>query len=184
MRLYLICVIFLAACASPDNYYLLSAKKAPPTVQSAAPQVSIGVGPVLIPDYIDCPEMVFQSGPNKFEIPGSERWAGSLKSAMTKVIATNLSRGLSTSEVRTYPWEPGAKLRYSVAIDVTQFHAQTGGDAVLDATWRIYDEETNRITIQRHSVLTRPLDTDGYEAVVEAESLLLMDLSDAIARAL
>lgn len=139
------------------------------------------MGPVLIPDYIDRPEIVFQSSPNKFEIPANERWAGSIKKTFTSVLATNLSRKLSLADTRAYPWPPSAFLSHSVTVDVEQFHAQTGGDAILVATWRLYDEAEKRLATQGHVSLSRPLTADGYEAIVQAESLLLADLADRIA---
>ncbi len=150
----------------------------------AARDFRIGVGPLLIPDYIDRSEIVFQSSPNKFEIPPGHLWAGSLRNTMLSVIGTNLSRQLNSTQVRTYPWEPGASLDYSIAIDVQQFHAQTGGDAILEATWRLYDESSRRIVSQRHTNLKRPLEADGYEAVVVAQSKLLSDLASEIGNAI
>lgn len=173
----------VASCSSTESYYLLSPQVAKSTVLPSN-GIRLGVGPVLLPDYIDRSEIVFQSSPNKFEIPPGHLWAGSLKDTMLNVTATNLSRALRTPNVRSYPWEPGTQLDYAVAIDVHRFHSRTGGDAVLEVTWRLYDETTRQVRSQRNSTFERPLQADGYDAVVTAQSLLLKDLAEEIAETL
>jgi uncharacterized protein len=167
-----------AACSTPEHYYRLSADGPPPEKGAG---FALGVGPVSLPDYIDRGELVFQSSETKFEIPYDHRWAGSLRDTATRAIGTNLARRLGTGNLHTYPWPPGTALKYQVRVDVRQFHARSGGDAILEASWSIEDGATSRVLVRRGGNFREPVRRKGYEGVVAAESRLLSQLARAIA---
>ena len=155
-------LLFLATSARcsplqhPGN--LLPPQRRRPAARATPPGFALGVGPVVLPDYIDRGELVFQSAPNKFEVPYEQRWAGSLRDTTTRVLGTNLARRLGTGNLHFYPWPPGTPLRYQVRVEVQQFHALSGGDAILEATWRIDDGTSGRVIRPRSRQLhrTRP----------------------------
>ncbi|MES2569650.1 MAG: PqiC family protein [Verrucomicrobiota bacterium] len=175
--LLLFAALFLCGCSTPEHYYRLSAEGPAPATGSG---FALGVGPITLPDYIDRGELVFQSSETKFEVPYEQRWAGSLRDTTTRVLGTNLARRLGTGNLHTYPWPPGTPLRYQVRIDVRQFHARSGGDAILEASWVI--EEGGK-EIRRQAVnLREPVTSKGYEGIVAAQSRLLVQFASAIAR--
>ncbi|MEO6786697.1 MAG: PqiC family protein [Chthoniobacteraceae bacterium] len=168
----------LAACSTPETYYRLNATGSVPTDTSG---ISIGVGPVNLPDYIDRSELVFQSDRNRFEVPYNQRWAGSLRETATRVLGTDLARRLGTGNLRLYPWDPGTPMRYQVRVEVRQFHAMSGGDAILQCAWVVEDTSRGKVVVRQDGNFTEPVRGDGYTAVVAAESRLLAQLADAIA---
>ena len=170
--------VALTACSTPETYYRLSADGPLP---SKATGISLGVGPVILPDYIDRGELVFQSQDHRFEIPYERRWAGSLRETTTLVLGTNLARRLGTGNLHLYPWDPETPVRYQVQVSVRQFHAVSAGDAILQVSWRIEDKEGDAPVIRKSGNFTEPVRGDGYDAVVAAESRLLAQLADAIA---
>ncbi len=176
--LALAAALALAACSTPEVYYRLSADGPAPSNTSG---FALGVGPVVLPDYIDRGELVFQSEANRFEVPYEHRWAGSLRETTTRVLGTNLARRLGTGNLHLYPWDPGTPLRYQVRVEVRQFHAVSGGDAILQCTWRIEDKQSDKVVLRQAGNFTEPVRGNGYEAVVAAESRLLSQLAAAIA---
>ena len=172
----------LTACGgAADKYYRLSADGAAP-VRAAGR--SVGIGPVALPGYVDRAELVFQKGPNEFQVPTSARWTGTLQENMLNALRDDVGRRLGSGNVLTYPFPQGVTPHTQVAIDVRQFHAVSGGDAILEVSWRIVDPADNR-TISRHNGSYRETITgDGYDPVVAAESRLVAQLADAIARSL
>ncbi len=168
----------LAACSTPETYYNLSADG---PVPGNASGFSLGVGPIVLPDYIDRGELVFQSEDHRFEVPYERRWAGSLRETATRVLGTNLARRLGTGNLHLYPWEPGTPLRYQVRVEVRQFHAVSAGDAILECAWRVEDSQSGKTVVRQAGNFTEPVRGDGYEAVVGAESRLLSQLAAAIA---
>lgn len=174
----LLAALALAACSTPEVYYRLSADGPPPAGDSGP---ALGVGPVSLPDYIDRGELVFQSSDTRFEVPYEQRWAGSLRDTTTRVIGTNLARRLGTGNLRIHPWPAGTPLRYQVRIDVRQFHARSGGDAILEASWSVEDGATSRVLVRREGNFHEPVQSKGYDGIVAAQSLLLSQLGRAIA---
>lgn len=169
----------LGGCSSSgETYYRLNADGPLPANASG---LALGVGPVILPDYIDRGELVFQTQDHKFEIPYERRWAGTLRATTTRVIGTNLARLLRTGNLHLYPWEPGIKLRYQVRVEIRQFHAVSGGDAILQCVWRVEDKASGANVVSKIGNFSEPVRGDGYEAIVAAQSRLLSQLARSIA---
>lgn len=173
-------LLLLAGCGSKQEYYRLSTGNFAATGQRA---VSLGVGPISLPAYIDRSELVFQSGANEFQIPPNVSWAGSLQENIAAVLARDLQEQLGAREVLTYPWPAGRSPQRRVALDIRQFHGISGSDAILDASWRIEDSGGGLISHGSGS-FHEPINGDGYAAVVAAESRLLVQCAAAIAKSL
>ena len=173
--------LLLAACGASDKYYRLNSD-GPAPVRVAG--ISIGVGPVALPSYIDRAELVFQSGPDQFQLPPSARWTGTLQENILNALRDDVGRRLDTGNVLTYPFPPGVTVRYQVAIDVRQFHSVSGGSAILDCSWRLVDPADGRVLSRHNGSYQEPVSGDGYDPVVNAESRLLGQLADDIAKTL
>ena len=175
-----IMALLFAGCGSSENFYRLSAEA--PASSGSRSAISLGVGPVTLPSYIDRGELVYQSGPNEFQIPPNERWAGGLRDNVTQVLAADLERLLGAGEVLVYPWPPGRIPHYSVAVNVRQFHAVSGVDALLDLTWQIVNSRNEVASARQSLSLREPIQGDGYSAVVAAESRLLARAAEEMAK--
>lgn len=171
--------LLLGGCGSKQEFYRLSAETTAAAHGGAS--ISLGVGPISLPGYIDRSELVFQNGPNEFQIPTNASWTGSLQENIAAVLARDLQGELGAGEVLTSPWPAGRAPRRRVALEVRQFHGISGSDAILEAAWRI--EDSSGGTIARGSGAFRePIHGDGYAAVVAAESRLLAQCAAAIAQ--
>lgn len=171
----------LSACGSAEQLYRLNPDGPAPLALTGP---TIGLGPVVLPGYVDRPELIFQGEGNQFKVPAKVRWAGTLNENLTRTLATDVGRRLGTGNVLSYPWSPGTAVSLQVSVDVQQFHAVSGGGALLDASWRVQNPASRR-TLRRQSVsLREPVVGDGYDAVVTAESRLVARLADEIARSL
>jgi uncharacterized protein len=177
----LIAILLLTACGSQQQYYRLGATT--PAAAHGASARSLGVGPIKVPGYIDRSELVFQSGPNEFQVPPNVSWAGSLPENIASVLARDLTGELGVSEVLTYPWPAGRAPRRRVALDIRRFHGISGSGAVLETDWRIEDDR-GQIISRGSGSYREPIHGDGYAALVAAESRLLAQCAAAIAPSL
>ena len=144
--------------------------------------MAIGVGPVMVAEYIDRPNLVVAESEHELGVAENHRWAGDLPSAIARVTAVNLGRRWGTGNVRMYPWGDEEGLRRQVVIDVRQFHAGADGYALMEAGWRVYALPERRLLASSTFRSSEPLEADGYEAMVAAQSRLLAKLADEIAR--
>lgn len=172
----------LAGCGgAKDEYYRLSAT-GPATVRSSG--IAVGIGPVNLPTYVDRAELVFQSSANKFEIPAKVRWAGSLADNFSQVLAADIGRHLNSGNVVANPAANDTRLRYRVSVNVRQFHAVSGQEAILEADWRVETPDSRQVLRHGDGLYHAPIRGDGYGPVVAAESDLVEQLAGAISRML
>ncbi len=169
--------LLLAGCAGSRSFYMLTADGPSPSGGGRA----IGVGPVLLAEYIDRPNLVLQDAPNTLSVAEDHRWAGDLGAAIERVTASNLARRLDTGNVRTYPWQHDDEISQQVTLDIRQLHGGEDGYAVIEAGWRVYSLPDRKLKASRTFVAREELAADGYQALVAAQSRLLARLADDIA---
>lgn len=174
----LLAILLLAGCAAGSkSFYVLTADGPAPSGGG----MGIGVGPITLAEYIDRPNLVLAESPNQLSIAEDHRWAGDLASSITRVTAANLGRQLGTGNVRTYPWQGDDGIRYQVTLDIRQFHGGADGYAVIEAGWRAYSLPDRKLKASRTFVDREPLESDGYQPLVAAQSTLLSRLAANIA---
>ena len=177
----MIALAMLAGCAvGSKSFYVLTADGPAPSGGGA----SIGVGPVALAEYIDRPNLVIAESPNQLGVAENHRWAGDLAASIARVTAANLGRRLHTGNIRIYPWHNDSEITYQITLDVRQLHGNNDGYAVIEAGWRAYSLPDRHLKASRTFVDREALTTDGYPAMVAAQSRLLSRLAADIAAAL
>jgi len=211
MRLLLtsFCLVsLLSGCSSPKtSHYTLSAL---PITQSAShPQaVRLMVGPVSLPDIVDQPHLVINSSNNEVEVFKYDRWAGSLKADVGRVIAANLARELDISNIWSFSQSTQTNFDYQILIDVQTLQSKFGESVFVDVLWTIkpaagthstslktadtknagiknagMNSETSfvpKVTMGRSSVL-EPVTRSDIDAIVAAQSRAFAKISGEIA---
>ncbi|UCF33993.1 MAG: membrane integrity-associated transporter subunit PqiC [Phycisphaerales bacterium] len=174
-----------AGCASskPSRYYLLSALSPAQTAKQDR-GVSVGVGPIEFPKYLDRPQIVTRGSQNRLSLGEFDRWAEPLEHNFARVLAENLAALLSTDDVVHYPWKRSARVDYQIIVTVNRFDAVIGGDTVLHARWTVCDGGGHTIIPPRASRIAEPAASADYEAIVQAGSRALEQLGRQIAGAI
>jgi len=103
-----------------SRFYLLTSIAGDEPARIGKP-ITLGVGPVHLPDYLDRPEVVIRTGPNQIELSPTDRWAEPVKSGFRRVFADNLSRLIKTERVLQFPWYRGTHLDFQVHASVQRF---------------------------------------------------------------
>lgn len=173
--------LFLVGCGNPyPEFYTLTAEGPSPTGGG----MGIGVGPVILAEYVDRTNLVVQTSPHKLEVAKYHRWAGDLDNSIARVVSINMGRKLGTGNVQEYPWQRDNEIDYQVAIDIRDFIAGADGYARIEASWRLYALPGRNLVASRTFVGKEQIDSDNFESMVAAQSLLLGELSDDIAKAI
>ena len=179
-------LMMLGGCATTrhSNFYTLQPISATgKTGQSPPAQgfISLGIGPLQFPDYLDRPQIVTREGTNELKLAEYDRWAGDLSENFTNILADNLSVLLDADRVATFPWQDSNKVNYQIRMDVLQFDGTLDGDAVLTARWTIYGKDGKTVLTSEKSTFKAPVRGSSYQALVSAENQTLADLSREIA---
>lgn len=169
--------------SKPSRYFLLSAL-GPTESEKEDRGVSVGIGPVDFPEYLNRPQIVTRSSRNRLYLGEFDRWAEPLEQNFTRVLAENLAVLLSTDDVVEYPWKRSAGIDYQVLVTVNRFDATRSGDTVLHVRWTVRDADGHTIVPPRASRIAKPVASADYEAIVKAGSRALEELSRQIATAI
>ncbi len=180
----------LGGCAGkskPSKFYLLSPlpdAKAGRQVAAGERDLAVGIGPVVLPPYLDRAQIVTRASPNQLDLAEFDRWAEALRYNFPRTLTENLSFLLATHHVAVFPWDGSTTIDYQVAVDVTRFEGDADGNAVLIARWSIFGKGMRELLVRKRSRFSEPAGTEDYEALVAAMSRTLANLSREIATAI
>ena len=149
------------------------------------PCVSIGIGPVRIPSYLDQPGIVTQVSLNEYRVEEFSRWSEPLGDNVSRILANNLTILLCTKLVSIFPWRSSMPFDYRLFVDITRMDGVLGESAILNASWMIFDgADKKRLLVAKQTTCKVPLTDKSYESFVAAQSRNLGVLSREIAAAI
>jgi uncharacterized protein len=166
----------------PSRLFALSPISQSGDDPSDSRQISLGIGPIRLPGYLDRQEIMTRVAPNRFDPLEYDRWAEPLDENFTRVLTQNLSVLLRTDRIVAFPWQPQDRPRYRVEIRVLRFESNSAREAELSARWAVIDESGKAEPSFNESRLTRPVKENSIDASVAALSETVADLSREIAR--
>ncbi len=147
-------------------------------------KLTIGLGPIGFPAYLERPEMVTRVSPNRLELSQKNLWAEPLKRNFTTVLSADLSADLGDAQMVQYPWYATTHMDYQVKVSVDRFESTGHGNARLVARWEICAPAGVRILVSSSSNIIMPSQSAGASAKAAALSKAIAKLSAQIARAL
>ena len=180
-------VLMVAGCRSstpPVSFYTLASlpgMEMESHEQSAARDITIGIGPVQLPQFLNRPQIVIRSGPNKLTVSEFHRWGGYFDQDFLRVLAQDISILMPTNRVIEFPWDDRADPDYRIEFNVQQFDGQPGNSVLLNVTWTIKDRKGTKALYAKRSIIRQPVSGNDYEALVAAHSQALAALSREIA---
>lgn len=181
-------VALLCGCGHtpPSSFYLLQSSGIEKVKQTAntGQGLALCVGPVVLPKYLDRPQIVTITRTSEVKLASFDRWAEPLQDNFTRVLVENLSQLLGTDRITIFPRESAASSDYQLKVTVIRFDGEAGGEAVLSARWSIYGEGGKRQLLTKKTDISEPAGAKGYDALVSAESRAVAGLGNEIAEAI
>jgi hypothetical protein len=178
----------LAACAgtTPTHFYTLSSLMAAPgeAMPAAAKNLTLGVGPVTLPEYLNRPQIVTRDGSNRMILADFDSWIEPIDGLFARTLAEDLSLLLGTDEVVQLPERRPVQLDYRVAVDVMRFDVDSNGNAVLDARWQLSRDDDERLLRAARSTVVEPVKPGDQVAAAQGLSRALGAMSRQIAAAI
>lgn len=178
-------VLSLSACGTtrPSTFYALDSGAVPADEPELvnADKVKIGIEPVIIPNYLNRPQIVIRDSDGvTLTISEFNRWAEQIGDVFPRVLANSMNVTLG------YPAAKQINLNrdlfpYRLFVEVLRFDAAFGKDAVLDAWWTLATRDGKAVYRSR-SVLTRPVG-NTYADAAESERALIVRLGGIIGNA-
>jgi uncharacterized protein len=180
-------LVLLVGCASspPSKFYLLSpvSNGNSKSQHSAdAECVSIGIGYVRLPEYVNRPQIVTRTSQSELSRSQFDLWAEPLQDTFSRVIAENLTRLLCTKRVYL-PWMRSIKADYLAGAEVIEMNGNLGTTAFLQVEWSIWEGAGGKELVQRRSTYNEPVPDRSYCGLVQTYSNMIGHLSRDIAEA-
>ncbi len=183
-----ILVSTLTACSSSGpatSYYsLFPNKEASQTqfpLQHPASTISLGVGPVVLPDYIDYPSVVALTSSAKVKVYGYHAWAGDLDESINRVLVENISNHLQLDSVWRFPWDNRVRPKYQLRIVIESFAGIRGQSLDLVLKWTLLNKSADTLLDMGKEKLVMPLADSSVDAYVQTMNEALNQVSTTIA---
>ena len=184
-----VALLVLSGCLGstpPTQFYLvppLSAPDTPPPASAGRRDLTLGVGPVTVPPYLDRSQIVTRTSRAKLVVADFDQWAGPLADTIARVLSENLSILIPTERVVLHPWSRTLDPDYQVTVEVLQFERGPGNQVVLAARWSLLDRDGKELVL-RTSRLNQAASGADYEATATAMGRALEVLAQDIATTL
>jgi uncharacterized lipoprotein YmbA len=183
--IFLAALFSLAGCLSsfttpqPDRsrFYALTAQADGGGSGGDLGDMTLGVGPVRLPGYLDREELVTRVAQNRFDVSQNDRWIEPLEENVSQVIAQNLYALLKSERIVRYPWPASRRITHQLEIEILRFEPTSSNEAQLAARWLVVDASTKQPLVNKTTVVKRPIQGGTKEAAVDALSGTLGDLS-------
>jgi uncharacterized protein len=186
-KLILLAISLALAGCSPlaprpnyTKFFVLTPIADPGNAVAATSNLSIGIGPIDFPGYLDRTQVVTRSAPTQIDLSPVDRWGEPLDKNFKRVLAENLTQLLNTYRIEEYPWNHLTHVDYQVAIQVLNFETTTSGQSLLRARWIIKDGKSERDLYASETTANTPVGA-GDTGISAALSSDLETLSRAIA---
>ncbi len=190
----IILVFLLVGCtdigrsSSPTRYYVISPVDSiigPAKSIGYRTEIAVGIGPILIPGYVDRQQIVTFQSPAKLKLSETDQWAEPLNQNIQRVLIDNISSIYGTEQVFSYPtdFKPDYET-LQVTVEIIDLVQVVNGDVKLTATWNVKNLLDNDLVARTDGSYVRAAPVDDYEAIAIAVSELIALLSVDIAKTL
>jgi uncharacterized protein len=174
------CTAWACSVSLPSRFYTLE----PVAIAESGGSIkaSILVGPVSMPDTVDRPEFVVQSGPNRVDIDEFNRWASPLSDGIAQTVVADLGNLLNDPNIAAAPLANFSPA-YRVVIKVQRFDSILGQSASLVAVWTVRHLPDGSVRSGR-TAITEPVSGNGFADLAAAHSRGIAKLSWDVAAAI
>ena len=187
----MICWLALAGClggpSAPTNFYMLSPlspSQAGTSAATAEGRIRIGLATVVVPEYLNRNEIVFNLDNTVYQLAEFNQWAEPLNDNLTRVLAVNLTNLLQEDSITVFLSSDSSILPdYRLEVDVVRLDGNLGGQAALVAQWALLAGEEDDLILMRRLEYQEPATDQTYKGLVLAKSRMVEKLSRDIAAA-
>jgi len=170
----------LASCAGQrDHFYALTTL--PESVPAAAATFTTHVMlTVSLPPLVDRRQMVIATSSDQLLVLEHERWAAPLSDLVSQTLGRDLEQRRGDVLVADRGFDQPSLAAVKIRVDIVRMSVRTGGNATLEAHWRIVDARRNIDEIGGET-FESPVAGNDYAAVARAFSNDLSSLADRLA---
>jgi len=188
----MICWLALAGClggpSAPTNFYMLSPlspSQAGTSAATAEGRIRIGLATVVVPEYLNRNEIVFNLDNTVYQLAEFNQWAEPLNDNLTRVLAETLTNLLRGDLIDVFlASDSSIPADYRLEVDVLRLDGNLGGQVALISQWALLQAEEDVLILMRRSEYQELAADTTYKGLVLAKSRTIETLSRNIAAAI
>ena len=175
--------LVLGGCATspPAQYYTLAPLQPPVVKAASVPAFTVAVGPVIMPDLLQRPQIATRTSDHQISFSDFDRWAGTLVDETKRVLVVNLNGLLANKRAAVTTDDMAIDPVYRVVVNINRFDGLPGGSVWLNAVWTLKEQKGKMAMAVNQSVIEEPVGGQGYSDLVNAQSRAIGQLSREIA---
>ena len=171
--------------ADPTRFYILSSQTSPTTSSGDGQGTILGLKAIALPAYLRSTKIPTRYGANEITYSEIHRWGESPKSAISRVLAENLSSRSAIGKVHTVPWPDGAIHDFELYVTLLRFEGEQSGRVAMEASWDILNPDDDSL-LKNGTTVVNHLKWNSRDygtlarALGEALGILANDLAAAV----
>jgi len=175
--------LVLAGCATspPARYYTLAPLQPPAVKAASVPTFTVAVGPVIIPDLLQRPQIATRTNDQQISFSDFHRWAGALADETKRVLVVNLNGLLAGMRAAVSTDDMAIDPDFRVVVNMNRFDGLPGSSVWLNAVWTIKEQKGKMAIAVNQSVIEEQVSGLEYLDLVSAQSRAIGQLSRGIA---
>jgi len=163
----------------------LSPSQAGTSAATAEGRIRIGLATVVVPEYLNRNEIVFNLDNTVYQLAEFNQWAEPLNENLTRVLAENLTNLLREDSIDVFlASDSSIPADYRLEVDVLRLDGNLGGQAALISQWVLLEAEEDELVLMRRSKYQESAADNTYKELVLAKSRTIETLSREIAAAI
>ena len=185
LLLALLAPLLLGGCArapAPQLYVLGSPASAGRVGADNGPVV--GIAPLVLPRYLDRPQIVTRDGIHRLSASDSHMWAEPVALGAARVLGNSLAAALGSNRVYRLPARHPVTLDWRVEVDIDRFEGGLDTAVTLEARWSLFRADTRTPAATRLSRIDVAPNGRDHSALVAAQTHALERLGAEIAAAI
>lgn len=155
----------------------------PPAESPNGRDLTLGLGPITIPRYLQRPEVVTRINKTELSVSDNDRWAEPLGDSVASVLAQDLSSDIPGLQITPFPWSQETSIDYSVSVQFLHLERTADRRADIEAVWKIRNGRDHRLVQSGITTTSLPAGNDESSASV-ALSQGVAEVSSKVAEAL
>ena len=147
--------LVLGGCATspPARYYTLAPLQPPAVKAASVPTFTVAVGPVIIPDLLQRPQIATRTNDQQISFSDFHRWAGTLADETKRVLVVNLNGLLAGKRATVTTDDMAIDPDFRVVVNINRFDGLPGGSVWLNAVWTIKEQKGKMAIAVNQSVI-------------------------------
>lgn len=184
LTLFALSYVTITGCSiggqsSPSHFYMLEPLQSISATTNLN-NLSMGVGPIRIPGYIDRPQIITKTSTAEIQLADFDRWAEPMGGMVTRTITSNITALTGSNFIQMHPWPPNASFNYQIAANIINLENNEAGDALLIVNWRLINKNDEYGVKTQHSQFHATARDTSYASRVAALNDVLAQFSQEI----